>query len=138
MQKVFLHADPVYHTFCDELTSLHGIDLSPEADPRQSCVAFAKWMAAQEDQEKIDLHFRPQHFNLAMGGRFTVDTILRIEDQDALTAYFSRWVSEEEAKWFLGLRLNEQKRRKAEEFMSDELEALVRQIYARDYELFYS
>ena len=35
-------------------------------------------------------------------------------------------------------RFNEQTKFKADDFLSDELAALVRQIYAKDYELFYS
>ncbi len=135
---MFTKADPVYHKFRDRLTSLCGIDLSPEADPAQTCLAFAKWIDAQEDQQKIDAHFRPQHLNLAVGGRFTVDTILRLEDQDALLAFYTKWVGEEKAKWLLGLRLNEQVRFKADDLITDELAALVRKIYAKDYELFYS
>jgi hypothetical protein len=72
-----------------------------------------------------------------MGGRFTLDTILRIEDQDALHAFYAKWVGEEKAKWFLALRLNEQTQYKAEDCMSDELRDIVRQVYAKDYELFY-
>src|SRR5690242_8768527 len=65
-QKVFTDDDPEYVAFRDSLTSLHGIDLSPEANPAQSCVSFAKWVAAQENQKALDPHFRPQHFNLAI------------------------------------------------------------------------
>ena len=136
--KVYTPADPVYHKLRDNLTSLYGIDLSPEADPAQSCLAFAKWIDAQEKPQKIDAHFRPQHFNLAMGSRFTVDTILRLEDQDALLAFYAKWVGEEKAKWFLNFRFNEQRKLKPETLITDELAALVRKIYAKDYELFYS
>ena len=138
LSKVFPPADPVYHEFRDKLTSLHGIDLSPEADPAQACLAFAKWIDAQENPQDLDPHFRQQHFNLAIDSRFTVDTILRIEDRDALHAYYAKWIGEEKAKWFLSFRMNEQPQHKAEDCMSDELEALVRKIYAKDYELFYS
>lgn len=137
LSKVFTAEDSVYLPFRDHLTSLCGIDLSPEADPAQSCLAFARWMAKQERPQDIDFHFRPQHFNLATGSRFTIDTILYLEDQDALHAYFAKWVGAEKAKWFLSLRFNEHTRYKAQDCMSDELEAVVRQVFARDYELFY-
>lgn len=137
ISKVFTKADPVYHRFCDLLTSLHGIDLSPEADPKQSCLAFAEWIAAQPNQRQVDRHFRPQHFNLAIGSRFTIDKIIRVEEQAALHAYYAKWVGEEKAKWFLSLRYNEQTQYKADDFMSDELVELVRKVYAKDYELFY-
>ncbi len=137
LSKVFTEEDSAYHQFRDHLTSLHGIDLSPEADPAQSCLAFAKWVAAQETPQDLDLHFRPQHFNLAIGSRFTVDTVLHLEDQDALRAFYAKWIGEEKAKWFLSLRFNESTKYKSDDCMSDELRALVRQIFARDYELFY-
>lgn len=137
LSKVFTAEDPVYLPFRDQLTSLHGIDLSPEADPAQSCLAFAKWMARQDRLQDIDFHFRPQHFNLAIGSRFTIDTILYLEDQEALQAYYAKWVGAEKAKWFLSLRFNEQTKYKSQDCMSDELEAVVRQIFAKDYELFY-
>ena len=73
-----------------------------------------------------------------MGSRFTVDTIIRLEDQDALLAYYAKWIGEEKAKWFLDFRFNEQLKLKPETLITDELEALVRKIYAKDYELFYS
>jgi Sulfotransferase family len=138
LSKVFTRADPVYHKFRDRLTSLHGIDLSPEADPKQSCLALAQWLDEQEDPRQIDAHFRPQYLNLAVGGRFTVDTIIRLEDQDKLLAFYAKWVGEQKARWFLDFRFNEQTQHKADDFMSDELAALVRKIYAKDYELFYS
>ena len=137
LSKVFTTDDPSYHTFREALTSLCGLDLSPEADPARSCLAFAQWISAQERPQDLDPHFRPQHFNLAIGSRFKVDTILRLEDQDMLHAYFAKWIGEEKAKWFLSLRFNEQTRYKASDCVSDELKSLVRKIYAKDYELFY-
>lgn len=138
LSKVFTADDPGYYAFREALTSAYDLDLSPEADPARSCLAFAQWVASQERLQDLDAHFRPQHFNLAMGSRFKVDTILRLEDQKALCAYMARWVGAEKAAWFLSLRFNEQKSYKAADCMSDELVELVRNIYARDYELFYS
>lgn len=138
LSKVFIGADPVYHKLRDELTSLHGIDLSSEADPAESCLAFAKWVAAQNRPENLDFHLRPQHLNLATDSRFTVDTVLRLEDQEKLQTYYAKWVSEEKAKWFLSLRFNERTEFKADDLITDELTALMRKIYAKDYELFYS
>ena len=43
-----------------------------------------------------------------MGSRFKIDTIIRMEDQDELLAYYAKWVGEEKAKWFLDFRFNEQ------------------------------
>lgn len=137
LSKVFTPGDATYLSFRDLLTSLQGINLSPEADPAKSCLAFAQWVAAQENPQALDFHFRPQHFNLGIGSRFTVDTILRIEDPDAIHAYFAKWIGEEKAKWFLSLRFNEHAKYKASDCMSDELESLVRKIYAKDYEAFY-
>ena len=135
--KVFSDDDPLYYPFRDALTSLDGIDLSPEVDPAQSCLAFARWVAGQKSLQDIDAHFRPQHMNLTIDGRFTIDTILRMEHPEALQAYFARWVGDEKAKWLLGFRFNAQTRFKTADFMSDELAALVREIYAQDYALFY-
>ena len=136
LNKVFTDGDINYFSFRDMLTSIRGIDLSPEADPRQSCLGFAKWIASQKDQKVFDPHFKPQHLNLAVGGRFTVDTILRLEDQDAVLAFFARWVGVEKAKWLLSIRLNVRTKYTDEEVVTDELVDLVRKIYARDYELF--
>jgi hypothetical protein len=137
LSKVFTAEDSTYLPFRDELTSLHGIDLSPEADPAQSCLAFAKWVAAQEKLIDVDPHFRPQYLNLGTDTRFSVDTILHLEDQDALQAYYAKWVGEEKAKWFLSLRFNQHSQYKAEDCMSDELTDVVRTVFAKDYELFY-
>ncbi len=137
LSKVFSDDDPYYVPFRDELTSVWGIDLSPEADPARSCLAFARWIAAHENQEQIEPHFRPQHINLRLNGSFPVDTILRLEDRDGILAFFTKWVGVNKAKWFLSLRFNEHAKYTKEQFLTDELSRLVRQIYARDYELFY-
>lgn len=136
-QKVFTDGDPEYVPFRDMLTSLHGIDLSPEANPAQSCLSFAKWVASQENQKSIDPHFRPQHLNLAMGGRFKVGTILRLENRDAVFSFFSKWIGAEKAKWFLSIPFNTQKYA-IDEFVTGELKDIVRTIYAEDYKLFYA
>lgn len=138
LSKIFSEDDAGLEGFRDLLTSLHGVDLSPEADPAESCLAFAKWVAAQEDQWAVDPHFRPQHMNLGVGSRFSIDTILHIEDRDAILAYYAKWVGEEKAKWFSELRFNEQTKYRSDDLVSDELVALVRKIYLKDYELFYS
>ena len=135
--KILIGGDPGYNQFRDLLTSLHNVDLSPEADRAQSCLSFAKWIAAQKDQGAIDPHFRPQHINLRIGSRFTLDTILRLEDRDALLAFFTKWIGEEKAKWFLTLKFNVQKYA-IDEFITDELKDVVRRIYAKDYEYFYT
>lgn len=137
LSKVFTTVDPTYHALRDGLSSLCGIDLSPEADPARSCLAFAQWAATQERPQDLDSHFRPQHFNLAIGSRFKIDTILRLEDHDILQAYFAKWIGAEKARWVLSLRFNEQTRYRASDCMSGELECLVRKIFAKDYELFY-
>ena len=137
-EKVLVGGDPNYVGFRDMLTSVHGIDLSPEANPAQSCLAFAKWIASHENQSLIERHFRPQHLNLAAGSRFTVDTILRSEDQEVMLAFFSRWIGAEKAKWFLSLQYNVQKYKYApDKIITNELKELVRLIYAEDYKLFY-
>ncbi|HVO95512.1 MAG TPA: sulfotransferase family 2 domain-containing protein, partial [Terriglobales bacterium] len=133
----YVHVDSRYLHYRDMLTCLHGIDISPEADPQQSCLAFAKWIANQ-NPKSVDPHFRLQHLNLAIGTRFTIDTILRVEDKQSMLAYFAKWVGLEKAEWFLSLRVNEGVNFTHSDVTSDELEALVRKIYARDYELFYS
>jgi hypothetical protein len=137
LSKVFSDDDLVYRPYRDTLTSLHGIDLSPEADPARSCLAFARWLAGQADSSKIDVHFRPQVLNLQLGHRFTIDTILRLEDRAGLVAFFSQWIGVEKAEWFLSLRFNEHVKQKKDGIVTDELQQLVRRIYARDYELFY-
>lgn len=137
LNKVFTDVDPRYLHYRDMLTCVHGIDIGPEADPRQSCLAFAKWIAAQPSKS-VDPHFRLQHLNLAIGSRFTVDTILRVEDKPSMLAYFAKWIGAEKAEWFLSLRFNESVKYAHDDVTSSDLEALVRKIYARDYELFYA
>lgn len=138
LSKVFSEDDPVYRPYRDILTSLHDIDLSPEADPKRSCLAFARWLAAQSDVRAIDPHFRPQWVNLCVQGAYKVGTVLRLEDRPSLHAYFSRWIGADKAEWFLSLRFNEHRTRTKDEVISDEVKALVREIYAEDYRLFYS
>lgn len=136
-EKILIGGDPGYNALRDLLTSVHNIDLSPEADRAQSCLSFAKWLASLKDQGQIDAHFRPQHINLRMGSRFAIDTILRLEDRDALAAYFTKWIGEEKAKWFLTLNFNVQSY-KIDEFVTDELKDVVLRIYAQDYKYFYT
>jgi len=136
-EKILVGGDPGYLQFRDELTSLYGVDLSPEANPAQSCLAFAKWLASNVDLKRFDPHFRPQHVNLMVGSRFTIDTILRLEDRDAVFAFFSKWIGSEKAKWFLSLKFNVQTY-SIDEYVTDELKALVRAIYADDYRIFYA
>ena len=137
LSKVFSD-DPEYLSARDALTTEFGIDFSPEANPAQSCLAFAKWIASLEDQKTIDPHFRSQYLNLKTDSRFTVDTILRLEDREALLAFFTRWIGVEKAKWFLSIRFNETTKYKSDDLITDELKEVVRKIYARDYELFYA
>jgi len=138
LSKVFSEDDPLYRPYRDILTSLHDIDLSPEADANRSCLAFARWLASQSDIEAIDPHFRPQWVNLRVQSAYKVGTILRLEDRPALLAYFSKWIGADKAQWFLSLRFNEHRTHAKDEMLSDELTALVREIYAEDYRLFYS
>jgi len=136
--KIFSDDDPHALTARDFLTSECGIDLSPEADVAQSCLNFAKWAAAQPDPNQLDRHFKPQWLNLRRDGRFVVDTILRLEDRAAISAFFARWIGAEKAEWFLTFRFNEHIKNQKTDVVSDELKAIVRKIYAKDYELFYS
>jgi len=136
-QKIFTDGDSHYLDIRDHLTSVDNIDLSPEANPAQSCLAFAKWIASQKDQMLIDLHFRPQHLNLQVGSRFTVDTVLRLEDRDAVFAFLSNWIGDEKAQWFVSLKFNAEKY-SFDEFVTDELKQLIGEIYAEDYKLFYT
>lgn len=135
-EKIFVGEDPSLVELRDLLTSVHNVDLSPEADRAKSCLAFAKWIASQQDQMQLDRHFRPQCLNLALGSRFTVDTIIRLEDREAVSAFFSKWIGSEKASWFLSLQFNVQKY-SLDDFVSDELKDLVQTIYADDYRNFY-
>ncbi len=137
LSKVFSDDDPLYLPYRDMLTSLHDVDLSPEADPAKSCLSFARWLASQEDQNQIDPHFRPQHLNLKIGGRFAIDTIIRLDDRSAVTALFTRWLGAEKASWLLSFRFNEHTKHSKDQIVTDELKGLVRKIYALDYDLFY-
>jgi hypothetical protein len=137
LSKAFTAGDTKFYSFREMLTTAHGIDLSPEADPRQSCLAFAKWIASRKNLKRIDQHFRPQHLNLTVGSRFKIDTILRFEDQESILAFFAKWTTPEKAKWLLSIRMNEQTKFTPDQIVSDELKDVVREIYALDYELFY-
>jgi hypothetical protein len=137
LSKVFSDDDPLYLSFRDMLTSSCGVDLSPEADPARSCLSFARWVASQKDQKAVDGHFRPQWFNLRLGEALAPDTILRLEEPESIREFFATWIGPEQAAWFLSLRFNEHAGHRKEDFISEELKGLVREIYARDYELFY-
>jgi hypothetical protein len=50
----------------------------------------------------------------------------------------SLWLSAEKAKLFLSLRLNEQTKESSDEIVKEEPNSLGCDIYARNYELFYS
>ena len=138
LSKVFSDDDPHMRGMRDFLTSECGIDLSPEADPAKSCVAFANWIAMQPDLRQIDRHFRPQWLNLRSDSRYTVNTILRLEDKEAMNAFFKQWLGAEKAAWFLSFKFNEHTQYKHEQVVSDELKSIVKKIYAKDYELFYA
>jgi Sulfotransferase family len=137
ISKVFTQHDANYADFRDLLTSIHGVDLSADADPAKSCLAFAKLVAAEKDIKHLDRHFRPQHLNLARDGRFPIDTLLRLEDRDAVLAFFSKWMSAEKARELISQGLGATPDYPKEKFITDELIALVRKIFSRDYELFY-
>jgi len=137
ISKIFSQHDPKYIELRDLLTSVHGVDLSADADPALSCLAFAKVVEAQKDTKQIERHFRPQYLNLGFDGHFRANTILRLEDQEALLAFFSKWISPEKAQWLLSQQLGATPGYSRNKFISDELIDLVRKIYARDYEMFY-
>ncbi|HZQ13464.1 MAG TPA: sulfotransferase family 2 domain-containing protein [Pseudolabrys sp.] len=138
VSKIFTRHDANYRELRDLVTSVHGIDLSAEADPAQACLAFAKLIDAQKDQKQIERHFRPQALNLADGGRFRVDTIIRLEDRDALLAFFAKWTNSDKARWLVSQKIGATPGHPREKFISRDLTDLVRKIYARDYELFYA
>lgn len=138
ISKVVSKDDPQYRDFRDLVTSVHGVDLSADADPAQSCLAFAKLIDAQKDTKQIDRHFRPQYLNLGIDGRFRANTVLHLEDHGTVLAFFSRWTNPEKAGWLLSQQLGATPGYSKDKFMSDELIKVVRKIYARDYELFYN
>jgi hypothetical protein len=138
LSKVMSNDDELFLEYRDKLTSLHGIDLSPEADPARTALGFAIWLASHSDPNRIDPHFRPQYLNLRIGGSFTIDTILRLEDRAAILAHFSKWVGPDKAQWFLTQKFNEHTKFSKDDVITDELNAVVRLIYAKDYELFYN
>jgi hypothetical protein len=137
ISKVFSKDDPKYIELRDLVTSVHGVDLSPDADPAVSCLAFAKLIGAQTDTKTIDRHFRPQYLNLGCNGRFRVNTILRLEDHGAILEYFSKWLCPKKAQQLLSRKLGATPGYSKDKFISDALIDVVRKIYARDYELFY-
>lgn len=138
ISKIISHEDANYNDLRDLITSLHGIDLSADADPAQTCLAFARMIDSQRDRKLIERHFRPQYLNLGLDGRFRPDTILRLEDREAVCTFFSRWMGCDKAQRLLSQKLGAESAYSKDKFMSNELVALVRKIYARDYELFYS
>jgi hypothetical protein len=135
ISKLVFTGDENYHQFRDLVTSLHGVDLSADADLAQSCLAFARLIAAQQDVGQVDRHFRPQYVNLGLDGPFRIDTILHLEDRDGLRAYFSKWAGAEKADRFLTQKFNEMPGYVKDDLLSDELVDVVRKVYARDYEL---
>jgi Sulfotransferase family len=138
ISKIFSNYDSNYFDLRDLVTSAHGVDLSAEADPAQSCLAFAKLIDAQKNRKQIERHFRPQYLNLGMDGRFQINTVMRLEDHADVLAFLSKWTSPEKAQWLLSQQFGTTTGYSKDKFMSDELISLVHKIYARDYELFYS
>ncbi|HVZ54432.1 MAG TPA: sulfotransferase family 2 domain-containing protein [Pseudolabrys sp.] len=137
ISKILTRHDPNYRELRDRVTSLHGIDLSAQADPARSCLAFAKLVAVQEDPKQIDRHFRPQYLNLGFDGRFRVNTILRLEERDAVRDFTAKWIGADKAQWLLAQKFGATPDYAKDDLVSDELVDLVRKVYARDYELFY-
>jgi len=137
VSKIFSKYDANYAELRDLLTSVHGIDLSPDANPAKSCLAFARVLGAQIDVNAIDRHFRPQHLNLASDGRFQVKTVLRLEDRGAVLDYFSKWLCADNAQRLLAAKIGATRGFARDNFISNELVDIVRMVYARDYELFY-
>lgn len=137
ISKIFSQGDQNYRELRDLVTSVHGVDLSAQANPARSCLAFANLIAAQEDVKQIDRHFRPQYLNLGCDGLFRVDTVLRLEQQDAVLAFVSNWIGPEKAPWLLAQKFGAAPEFSKSEFITDELTNVIRKVYARDYELFY-
>jgi hypothetical protein len=137
ISKIFSQGDQNYREMRDLVTSVHGIDLSAQANPARSCLAFAKLIAAQADVKQIDRHFRPQFLNLGCDGRFRVGKILRLEERDAMLAFIANWIGRDKAQWFLEQKFGAAPAFSKRDFISDELVDVVRSTYARDYELFY-
>lgn len=135
--KILLGSDPDYLEIREILTSHHDVDLSPEAIPAKSCLAFARWMALDNTLLLNDPHFRPQSHNLKAGSRFALDTVLRLENREGVLAFFSRWIGVEKAQWFMSLNFNVQKY-SINDFVTDELREIVHQLYADDYNRFYA
>ncbi len=136
-EKILLGYDTDYLDIRDFITVHHDVDLSPEADPARTCLAFARWMASDNRLLSNDPHFRPQSRNIKAGSRFSIDTVLRLEDREAVVAFFARWIGPEKARWFTTLDFNVQKY-SIDDFISDELRDIVRHLYAEDYERFYA
>jgi len=136
--KIVSHEDANYSDLRDLVTSIHDVDLSADADPAQTCLAFARLIDSQHDRKQIDRHFRPQYLNLGLDGTFRPDTILHLEDIESVSAYLSRWMDPAKAQALLARKHGAEPGYAKDKFMSDELVKLVRKIYARDYELFYA
>jgi len=137
ISKMFSQDDQNYRELRDLVTSVHGVDLSAQANRGRSCLAFAKLIAAQADVKQVDRHFRPQYLNLGYDGRFQVDRVLRLEDREAVLAFVSNWIGRDKAQWFLAQKFGAAPEFSKNDFISDELIDVVRSTYARDYELFY-
>jgi hypothetical protein len=135
-EKILLGGDSDYFEVRDYITSYHDVDLSPEADPARSCLAFARWMASDNRLLLNDGHFRPQSQNIKAASRFRIDTVLRLEDRAAVEAFFAKWIGAEKARWFTTLNFNVQKYA-IDDFLTDELREIVRHLYAEDYRRFY-
>jgi Sulfotransferase family len=138
VSKIFSKHDPNYCEMRDLVTSVYGVDLSANADPARSCLAFAKLIETQKDAMQLDRHFRPQYLNLLTEGRFRVDTVLRLGDGQSLLAFFSKWISPKLAQWLVSEKFGAAPDYLKDKFISNELTLLVQKIYARDYELFFS
>lgn len=138
--KLLSTSDPVFDEFRDNLTCRGGIDLSPTCVKRDAILRFSHWLYGYRDRPySIDKHFRPQIYNLFIGGQddkslYEIDSIIRLEDIDKMEVFASIH--------FPGLDrhrelYNASDDLRHEDLMSDELKAVVAEIYKEDYAAFH-
>jgi hypothetical protein len=103
-----------------------------KSDVFRSFKSFVTEWLVNQDMNKVELIFRPQHLFVYEGGRCLVDFIAKIEELDIL----EDWLSNQTGKSMKLAHSNKSNRSIEENNLDTETVNLVRQLYRSDFEKF--
>jgi hypothetical protein len=137
ISKIVRRGDKNYSGLRDTLTCHHGVDLGVTADYKRSILKYADWLEKQ-DMKLVDPHFRAQHFNLGQHLGLAIPNIVSLGNKPAVSEFIGRHIGKEGAAEFLSQKFNDTSETYPKDmFMSDELKARVKQIFAHDYRTYF-